>query len=1190
MTQIGAITQLDIGGSVDSKITFSNLDNLQNFLLEATGTNVSIYGFELESLEIKGETENLYGLLDYNLSSTAFTQKRVQTSSSTLDVQVSANQGSTEVSIIGELKLENELISFSVMESTLRQQSFVFPIRETAKITIQGGKFEIENASWQVGEGILQLSGDTANSLFVNLSDIPLDITKIFFPEQLLVGILNGELEINLYSDMPQIMWDLSISQSNEPLQEKLVNSITTEGSASIIQNQITAKTDVSLQSLDFIPILDEQNFAGKFEVEFEIAPIFAGNEFKIVVNAKTFGLRSGISEIDSLIDGEGLLKGEVVADFEKSLFEVSTLSMTTKGFKFQLAGDATIESVNIDIETEIPNINLANSSFFGAVNLSGSITGKSYSPLVDLEVVTDRLLIAGNTLDEVSVKIKADLIKNQGFLNASSKFRGQLFSFISDLAWDNQYNISLKNVNFGGSGIKLVGNSVISTNGLVNGALNLEIPDLSHLNNYLPFGIEGKLTSEIQLSIENNLQNIEIKTTGEKLDVLQSEISEFEIYLEIFDAWKKFELNANLSIPGVTLGGLKLDQINGVAKNQGRNISFSVDSYMGKNSLLINGIFENTEEFYKIVLDQADLNYESISIPLSEPARLSFQNGILDIEDARWDIMGGVIGISGDSNSKISAQINQIPVDIINKIVPDLGIQGSVSGSIESHSYINSPLINWQLEMSEISIPLFEENSFDPLNAISTGSYSGNEIKFDLQINNDQNVNVTTSGATDLTLTNLNADVIGNLPLKLLDGIPGFAARSINFDGILNINFEVDSSISPPKFNGFIAIENGTYSNPLIGLEITELSIAIKTENNFLIIEDVRGKIHDDGEILASGTVELDPEKYFPADIKVDIKKGRIIREQLISLTFDANNLTIQGPITTNPDLKGEISISSLEISIPDQLPGGYSDFEVQHVSASPEVTSQAKIFQDDFEQPELQNPPFDANLDVSILVSNGGFYIRGRGIFAEMGGDIKLIGTTQQPEAIGVFTMENGRLSLLGKNFIFERGVVTFSGNLIPELDFLSTYETSDATIYVRVNGQASDPEFIFESIPDLPQDEILALLIFGRPLAQLSTTQVATLAVQIAAYTSNIPIGWEFVGDSLGVDILDLSTDEEGNTNFEVGKYINEKIYFGLSKIGDTSSVAVDIDITKNLKGHGELDELGESKVGVEFNYDF
>ena len=289
LAQIGAITQLDIGGTVDSKITFSNLDNLQNFMVEAIGTNFSIYGFELESIEIKGETENLYSLLDYNLSSTASTQERVQTGSSTLDVQASANQGSTEVSIIGELKSENELFSFSVMESTLRQQSYVFPIRETARIIIQDGKFEIENASWQVGDGILQLSGDTANTLFVNLSDIPLDITKIFFPQQMLVGILNGELELDLNSDTPQIVWDLSISQSNGQFQENLVNSVATEGTAFIIQNQITAKTDVSLQSLDFIPILDEQNLAGKFEVEFEIAPIFAGNDVQNCCECQNF-------------------------------------------------------------------------------------------------------------------------------------------------------------------------------------------------------------------------------------------------------------------------------------------------------------------------------------------------------------------------------------------------------------------------------------------------------------------------------------------------------------------------------------------------------------------------------------------------------------------------------------------------------------------------------------------------------------------------------------------------------------------------------------------------------------------------------------------------------------------------------------------------------------------------------------
>ena len=124
--------------------------------------------------------------------------------------------------------------------------------------------------------------------------------------------------------------------------------------------------------------------------------------------------------------------------------------------------------------------------------------------------------------------------------------------------------------------------------------------------------------------------------------------------------------------------------------------------------------------------------------------------------------------------------------------------------------------------------------------------------------------------------------------------------------------------------------------------------------------------------------------------------------------------------------------------------------------------------------------------------------------GYFAEMTGDLKLQGTTEEPEVSGIFTMKKGRLSLYGRNLIFERGIVTFAGSLIPELDFLTTYETPEATINVRVVGEASDPEFIFESIPELPQDEILALLIFGRRIDQLSTLQVATLAAQVALYT--------------------------------------------------------------------------------------
>ena len=156
----------------------------------------------------------------------------------------------------------------------------------------------------------------------------------------------------------------------------------------------------------------------------------------------------------------------------------------------------------------------------------------------------------------------------------------------------------------------------------------------------------------------------------------------------------------------------------------------------------------------------------------------------------------GGVVGISGGNNSKITVQINDLALDIINNFIPNLELTGDVSGSIETSFYSNEPVTIWDLTMKEVALPVFQENSFDALDVKSTGRYFGNEFEYEISMDNNQDVKVSVIGTTGLSLDNLSVAVVGNLPLKLLDGIPGFAARSINFDGELKVNFQVDSTI----------------------------------------------------------------------------------------------------------------------------------------------------------------------------------------------------------------------------------------------------------------------------------------------------------------------------------------------------------------------------------------------------------
>ena len=963
----------------------------------------------------------------------------------------------------------------------------------------------------------------------------------------------------------------------------------------------ITAHTD--LTDLNELSEYVGQNLGGSGDLALNTKLDFKQQSYYVEINAETNDLFAGIPQLEQFFVGPSKFSGQLNGSFDSSLVTVSDFMVSTNPIEFFADGEFSAENFLFRLSSELNDASLLNPEFVGQIGLDGVISGEFRvsnietsetsvfrTILTDLKLSSDRLLVAGNTFDEVFLKVDADLIDFVGTINASSRFSGELISLSTNFQRHDNGNFQFSEANIFGGGITIVGDTILSENRWFNGLFKLEIADLKSLSNFLPLEISGQVTSEIMLSSTNERQNIQFESTAEELLFLNNEVPELVLGLTISDIWSAFHFNADLTVPGATLGGIELDQFKGKAQGIANKLNFEIDAQKGAYSVQTIGVLTSFTQGYAVVLNIADLNFESFVVPLTEPARMIFQNGEFVIQDARWVVDDGVIALSGQSNNKISVQINDIALDIINNFVPNLDLVGQVSGSIDSYLNLESFLVDWNLELSGISNPVFQENSFDALNADITGNYSEGIGSFEISVVNDQNVDILATGTTGLSFDNLNAVISGYFPLKLVDGIPDFAARSINFDGEVNISFEVNSSISPPAFNGVLTVENASYRNPLVGIEITEFSLSAKTEENLLVLEHASGKINDDGEINASGTVELDPAKFFPADLNMEIKQGRFIQEQLISVTFDAKNLTILGPLLTSPDLTGEIDISSLEITIPDRLPGEYSEFDVRHISASPDIIQQAMLFRGEIEQTELDGPPFVGNIDVSILVSEGGFFIRGRGIFAEMEGDLQLSGTTDNPVASGVFTMEKGRLSLLGKNLIFERGIVTFAGDLVPELDFVSTHETLEATIYVRVNGRATNPEFIFESVPDLPQDEILALLIFGRQFDQLSTLQVATLAAQVAAYTSNLPVGWGFVGESIGVDILDLTTDEEGNTNFEIGKYINERLYFGLTKKGETSSVAVDLDITSNLKGRGELDELGESKVGVEFNYDF
>jgi len=234
---------------------------------------------------------------------------------------------------------------------------------------------------------------------------------------------------------------------------------------------------------------------------------------------------------------------------------------------------------------------------------------------------------------------------------------------------------------------------------------------------------------------------------------------------------------------------------------------------------------------------------------------------------------------------------------------------------------------------------------------------------------------------------------------------------------------------------------------------------------------------------------------------------------------------------------------------------------------------------------------PPFDAVLDLTISAPRG-IYVRGRGLDAELGGDLRLTGTLANPIPVGAFELRRGRLQILDTRLTFSKGRLAFSGQLDPELDFLAETTAGDVTARVGITGPASAPEFAFTSSPDLPRDEVLSRLLFRKASGGLSIGQALALAQAAAQYSSGGSDAFEGLRKSLGLQGLDLSFGASGAPGVGFSRAISDNLSVGV-RAGATpeqTGISVDFDLTRRLRLRGEVGANGNTATGVAAEWEY
>lgn len=379
-------------------------------------------------------------------------------------------------------------------------------------------------------------------------------------------------------------------------------------------------------------------------------------------------------------------------------------------------------------------------------------------------------------------------------------------------------------------------------------------------------------------------------------------------------------------------------------------------------------------------------------------------------------------------------------------------------------------------------------------------------------------------------------------------------------FDGKLGADFTVRGTVQQPAFLGELKLTEGTYSNAVTGTQLEDITLTLQGSGTSVLVKDTRARAGDDGSLSLTGEIHWAEQRRQQSDA--------------IALTLDARNAMIlnrrdlqgevQGQLAVEGSfeelwVKGEMEITPLNASVESAMSNSIPEIKVTAVN-------------DEEPAPGDSAAPI-INLDITLIADRQA-YLRGRGLDTELSGRIRVEGTAANPQYRGTFNTRRGHIELFGKRFVLENGEVRFNNDGVI-LRIPAVYTTSDLEIRAELYGTADEPKLKLSSVPSRPEDEILALLIFGKPIDQITAFEAIRLAAAVRSLSSGG--GFDPVDSArqmLGVDALtiDNSTSETGSgVSVGVGKYLSEKVYLELKRTPNPTQPwqgSVQVELTPKL----------------------
>lgn len=590
--------------------------------------------------------------------------------------------------------------------------------------------------------------------------------------------------------------------------------------------------------------------------------------------------------------------------------------------------------------------------------------------------------------------------------------------------------------------------------------------------------------------------------------------------------------------------------------------------------------------------------NYSGTPISMARRAVLNRTgNGQWQLAPSGVTLGGGKAVLSGEfgeAGYSMDVKAVDVPLVLADLIQGEIDLGGTISGTANYSSRVGQPPVGEArvrvtrlsrtgllVASKPIDIALVSSLEADLLKMQAVLSQGGNRVGW-------LDAKVANLPASGILYDRLTAGAL-DAALRYEGASEAFwrlaAVDAFDISGPVLVTAKAQGSLADPQVSGDLASSDLRVRSVLSGTDIDGVSVQGDFRGPKLNLRRFSGTAVGGGSVIGSGTVDLaslGQGRGPQLDIRAAANKARLV---------DARGLraTVTGPLRIVSSGVGGTIAGRLEIDDASWQLGTAADD-----IALPDITTREINLPSELERERTRTSPWRYLIDAR---ARNRIDVDGLGLDSEWRGNMIIRGTTSDPRIGGEARVIRGSYSFAGTRFELTSGRITFDENvpIDPRLDILAETRRNGLNVDVTVRGNALSPEIAFSSDPALPEEEILAQLLFGGSITELAATDALQLGAAIASLRGGVgldPINK--LRSQIGLDRLRIIGADPAlgrETGVALGENIGRRLYVELITDGrGYSATELEFRITSWLSLLTSVSTVGREGVVLEARRDY